>query len=56
MLFEEAFQQHLLINPGSLYNQADTTHIRLSYGYESPENLRTGIKELAHIIEKCGRR
>lgn len=56
MLFEEALKQHLLINPGSLYNQADSTHIRLSYGYESPENLRSGIKELARIIEKCGRK
>lgn len=56
MLFEEAFKQHGLINPGSLYNQAGSTHIRFLYGYESLENLRSGIKELVRIIEARGRK
>ncbi|MGV7115359.1 aminotransferase-like domain-containing protein [Paenibacillus kyungheensis] len=54
LLFERAIQANILINPGYLYEDEATSHIRLSYAYTSPEHLHTSIIQLKkYIISLC---
>ncbi|MFD0620555.1 PLP-dependent aminotransferase family protein [Paenibacillus sp. GCM10027629] len=49
-LFDKALTQGVLLNPGHLYDRADTQHIRLSYAYASMDQMETGIRILANIL------
>jgi GntR family transcriptional regulator, regulator for abcA and norABC len=53
-LFEAAFREGLLLNPGNLYDQSAVHQIRLSYAYASLADLETGLMKLAKIIKKLG--
>ncbi len=47
--FIKLLQQHVLLNPGYIYNPQDHHHIRLSYAYASYEELQNGLK----ILYEC---
>lgn len=49
-LFEKALSAGLLLNPGHLYGTDDSRHLRLSYSYASPDEIREGLKELARLV------
>ncbi|WP_245237644.1 PLP-dependent aminotransferase family protein, partial [Paenibacillus ihuae] len=51
-LFTAALQAGLLLNTGDLYDRGDSRHLRLSYAYASPEELRCGLPALAGIIKQ----
>ncbi len=51
-LFKLAIKNHLLINPGYIYEPNNHTHIRLSYSYASEEQLDYGIRTLSKIIRR----
>jgi GntR family transcriptional regulator of abcA and norABC len=51
-LFEIALSEKLLINPGSIYDFSNNQHIRISYSYASPDELKKGLIKLSELIEK----
>ncbi|WP_338754376.1 PLP-dependent aminotransferase family protein [Bacillus sp. FJAT-52991] len=51
-LYSKAYQQGILLNPGSIYTEESVPAIRLSYGYASMEDFEKGIKQLREIILK----
>ncbi|RKF52406.1 GntR family transcriptional regulator [Bacillus wiedmannii] len=51
-LFSEALSKGILLNPGRIYEEESDRHIRLSYGYASPEQMTNGIKLLSQLIRK----
>ncbi|PJN91536.1 GntR family transcriptional regulator [Bacillus sp. mrc49] len=51
-LFKLAIKEHLLINPGYIYEPNNHTHLRLSYSYASEEQLAYGIQTLSKIIRR----
>ncbi|WP_341872589.1 PLP-dependent aminotransferase family protein [Paenibacillus camerounensis] len=51
-LFVAAQQARLLLNTGDLYDRGDSRHLRLSYSFASPEQLFSGLPELAEIIKQ----
>ncbi len=50
-LFLLLLNEQILINPGYVYDVNDAYHIRLSYSYATYEQLESGLKRLAQIIE-----
>lgn len=50
-LFDEALKEGILLNPGNLYDPGDVHHLRLSYAYATLEQLETGLRKLAEIIQ-----
>ncbi|WP_018756340.1 aminotransferase class I/II-fold pyridoxal phosphate-dependent enzyme [Paenibacillus terrigena] len=50
--FDKALAQGVLLNPGHLYDRADSQHIRLSYAYASMDQMETGIRILANILNR----
>ncbi|WP_067839703.1 aminotransferase-like domain-containing protein [Amphibacillus sediminis] len=51
-LFQLALKQHILLNPGLIYQKQNQRHIRLSYGYASMADLESGLIRLAQLIIK----
>lgn len=51
-LFKNALAEHLLINPGSIYDNLSNHHLRISYAYADICDLKTGLYKLAKIIKK----
>ncbi|MEC1670711.1 MocR-like pyridoxine biosynthesis transcription factor PdxR [Bacillus mojavensis] len=51
-LFLELLKQHVLVNPGSVYDGEDRRSIRLSYSYASLQDLKTGIKAAAETARR----
>lgn len=51
-LFESALKRKLLLNPGYLYEEENSSNLRLSYAYASPEELEKGIALLAELVEE----
>ncbi|OZI13686.1 GntR family transcriptional regulator [Bacillaceae bacterium SAS-127] len=49
-LYTKAYQQGILLNPGTIYTEESTQAIRLSYGYASMEDFEKGIKQLREIM------
>jgi GntR family transcriptional regulator, regulator for abcA and norABC len=49
-LFEKAFQQGILLNPGQIYERNNTQHLRISYAYASMDQMQYGLKKLAEFI------
>ena len=54
-LFEACLRKNILINPGSIYEDGPSDHIRLSYAYPSLSELTTGLTQLADIIRNLGK-
>lgn len=50
-LFERCYEEGIVINTGSLYNETDKQSIRLSFGYASKGDLEEGLIKLANIIK-----
>lgn len=50
-LFDETIKRKILLNPGSIYDHDDDQHLRISYSYESKEDLKKGLIILSEIIE-----
>lgn len=45
------YKEKILFNPGFIYGSEENT-IRLSYAYESTENMRYGLNVLLKYIKK----
>ena len=50
-LFKAACARHILLNPGAIYDQQESQHLRLSYAYASPDQLRYGLQQLASLLQ-----
>ena len=50
VLFEKCLRENILINPGSIYDQTDPHHLRLSYSYASLADLEYGLMHLSELI------
>ncbi len=50
VLFERCLRENILINPGSIYDQTDQHHLRLSYSYASLADLEYGLMLLSELI------
>ena len=50
-LFEKAFSNNILLNPGSIYAEKSGQFIRISYGYASLDEIKVGIFKLSEIIK-----
>ncbi|MGM0900288.1 MAG: PLP-dependent aminotransferase family protein [Bacillota bacterium] len=50
-LFDVALREGILINPGSVYDNNDDQHLRISYSYASMEQLEKGLIRLAQLIK-----
>ncbi len=53
-LFKLAAREHILINPGEIYDFGNNMYIRISYAYADVHELEYGIKKLSDIIRKMG--
>lgn len=51
-LFEQALKKNILLNPGTIYDKKFASHLRISFGYLSREELRESLLLLADILEK----
>lgn len=51
-LFLQLIKQHVLINPGYIYDPGDYHHLRLSYAYATFAELKEGLLTLLHEIER----
>ncbi|MFB6469411.1 PLP-dependent aminotransferase family protein [Cytobacillus sp. Hz8] len=51
-LFDVALSEGILLNPGSLYDQNDQQHLRISYSYVSLAELERGLKKLSMLIKR----
>ena len=51
-LFLNLLNQNVLINPGYIYDSSDLHHIRLSYAYASPEEIKAGLNTLLVLSEQ----
>ncbi|WP_026673130.1 aminotransferase-like domain-containing protein [Alkalihalobacterium bogoriense] len=52
LLFETLLEKNILIHPGAIYQEKGGIHLRLSYSYESHENMEFALRELATIIRE----
>ncbi|WP_277679422.1 PLP-dependent aminotransferase family protein [Gracilibacillus dipsosauri] len=50
-LFGLALKEHILLNPGIVYDKSDYKHLRLSYSYASLGELEEGLVGLARLIK-----
>lgn len=50
MLFKKALSEHLLINPGDIYDYEHNPYLRLSYAYADLDDLEAGISTLAKVV------
>jgi GntR family transcriptional regulator of abcA and norABC len=50
-LFDVALREGILLNPGSVYDNNDYQHLRISYSYASMEQLEKGLVYLAQLIK-----
>jgi len=51
-LFEKALEHGILLNPGNVYDQHATQHLRLSYSYASIADLNRGMVLLSKVIRE----
>ncbi|ASZ60057.1 PLP-dependent aminotransferase family protein [Bacillus subtilis] len=51
-LFVQALNEGILLNPGSIYDQYDHQHLRLSYSYVSFDQLERGLIRLSELIQE----
>lgn len=49
-LFFKAIEHKIIINPGSIYGAKSKNFVRLSYAYETEENIKEGLKIIRKII------
>ncbi|MEH7333234.1 PLP-dependent aminotransferase family protein [Neobacillus drentensis] len=54
-LFDVALREGILLNPGSVYENTDFQHLRISYSYASIEHLEKGLILLAKLINSCSK-
>jgi GntR family transcriptional regulator of abcA and norABC len=50
-LFDVALREGILLNPGSVYDNNDYQHLRISYSYASMGQLEKGLVYLAQLIK-----
>lgn len=50
-LFDVALREGILLNPGSVYDNNDDQHLRISYSYASIKQLEKGLIYLAQLIK-----
>ncbi|SET16245.1 GntR family transcriptional regulator, regulator for abcA and norABC [Salinibacillus kushneri] len=50
-LFDLALREHILLNPGMVYEKNDFNHLRLSYSFASLEQLEEGLIRLSQLIK-----
>ncbi|CAM5782136.1 MULTISPECIES: MocR-like pyridoxine biosynthesis transcription factor PdxR [Brevibacillus] len=51
-LFLRALSEGILLNPGYVYDQTDSQHMRLSYAYASEEDLEHALYRLSQLLRK----
>jgi GntR family transcriptional regulator of abcA and norABC len=51
-LYKKALQEGILINPGNIYIQNDSAHIRISYSYATLGQLEKGLMKLSYLIKE----
>jgi GntR family transcriptional regulator, regulator for abcA and norABC len=49
-LFDLALREHILFNPGMVYDKSDLNHLRLSYSFAELEQLEDGLIRLSQLI------
>ncbi|MBA9027736.1 aminotransferase-like domain-containing protein [Peribacillus huizhouensis] len=54
-LFEKALNEGILLNPGNVYDRNDQQHLRLSYSYASPGQLKKGLIRLSELIQELSK-
>lgn len=52
-LFERAAREHILLNPGDIYDFTRSRSLRLSFAYTTSEEFETAISRLAQLIRTC---
>lgn len=50
LLFEQALQQGVLLNPGILYDRSARQYLRLSYAYASPKEMARAMRVLRETV------
>ncbi|WP_328701052.1 aminotransferase-like domain-containing protein [Aquibacillus kalidii] len=50
-VFNVVLREGILLNPGSVYDNNDLQHLRISYSYASMEQLEKGLISLAKLIK-----
>lgn len=50
-LFQRALKIGLLLNPGILYDTLDQNHLRLSYAYANPDELKFALPKLSALLQ-----
>ncbi|MFB4164969.1 PLP-dependent aminotransferase family protein [Alteribacillus sp. JSM 102045] len=50
-LFDLALREHILLNPGMVYDKNYFNHLRLSYSFASLEQLEEGLIRLSQLIK-----
>lgn len=50
-IFEQAFEEKILFNPGYIYESSLNKAFRLSYSYASYDEIKEGLIRLAKIIK-----
>lgn len=51
-LFAKALTAGILLNPGYLYDQTDSRHLRLSYAYASKEEMELALFRLSVLVKE----
>lgn len=51
-LFEIAYREGILINPGNVYDLSNNQNLRISYSYASLTDLERGLKILSKVIRE----
>ncbi len=50
-VFEKAYQEKILFNPGYIYEAGSNNALRISYSYATNDQLEEGLRRLADIIK-----
>ncbi len=51
-LFKAACSRNILLNPGTIYDQQSNQHLRISYAYAKPNDIRYGLQQLAKLLSE----
>lgn len=54
-LFLEAIKEKILINPGNIYDFSNNQNLRISYSYNSDNEMEVGLKKLSYIVRTLTR-
>ncbi|MGG1660637.1 PLP-dependent aminotransferase family protein [Brevibacillus sp. NRS-1366] len=54
-LFSKALAEGILLNPGYIYDQTDSNHLRVSYAYADEEDLEHALFTLSRLVKEMAK-